>query len=204
MPPSYVNMKSKDRVGAEGLTPWNLFTREHKELRADGEKWMKETVNFYIVVATLISAVVFAAVITVPGGSNQDKGTPILFKRFWFRVFFISNAIARLSSSASILIYLSILTSRFSEVDFLMSLPLKGMFGIITLVISIVGMVVAFSATCFLVLESELTWLPVVIIVLAGVLIISFVLQHCQLWFGIIHSAYLSRFLFRRRKNKLF
>ena len=188
----------------EGLTPWDLFTRKHKELRAGGERWMKDTVNFYIVVATLISAVVFAAVITVPGGSNQDKGTPILLKRIWFRVFFISNAVALLSSSASILIYLSILTSCFAEVDFLMSLPLKGMFGMITLVISIVGMVVAFSATCFLVLESELTWLPVVIIVLAGVLIISFVLQHCQLWFGIIHSAYLSRFLFRQRKNRLF
>ena len=76
MPPSYLNMKSEDCKGVEGLTPWDLFTRKHKELRADGEWWMKDTVNFYIVVATLISAVVFAAVITVLGGSNQDKGTP--------------------------------------------------------------------------------------------------------------------------------
>ena len=204
MPPLYVNMKSNDCEGMEGLTPWDLFTKEHEKLRADGEKWMKDTVNFYIVVATLISAVVFAAVITVPGGSNQDNGTPILLKSIWFRVFFISNTIALLSSSASILIYLSILTSRFAEVDFLISLPLKWVLGVITLVISIVGMVVAFSATCFLVLESELTWLPIVIIALAGVLIISFVSQHCQLWVGIIRSASLFKSLFGQRKNRLF
>ena len=200
MLPSFRKIRGHHRF----LTPWDLFTEEHKDLRADGEKWMKETVNFYIVVATLISAVVFAAVITVPGGSNQETGTPILLKSIWFRVFFISNAIALLSSSASILIYVSILTSRFTEFDFLVSLPLKWVLGVITLIISIVGMVVAFSATCFLVLKSELRWLPIVIIVLAGVIIISFVSQHSQLWFGIIHSASLSNIHFRRRRNRLF
>ena len=204
MLPSFRKMKKWDHNYEGRLTPWDLFTEKHKDLRADGEKWMKETVNFYIVVATLISAVVFAAVITVPGGSNQETGTPILLKSIWFRVFFISNAIALLSSSASILIYVSILTSRFTEFDFLVSLPLKWVLGVITLVISIVGMVVAFSATCFLVLESELTWLPIVIIALAGVLIISFVSQHCQLWVGIIRSASLFKSLFGQRKNRLF
>ena len=197
-------MRTNNRKGAGGLTPWELFKMEHKNLRANGEKWMKETVNFYIVVATLISAVVFAAVVTVPGGSNQDTGTPILLKSIWFRVFFISNAIALLFSSASILIYLSILTSRFTEIDFLVALPLKWVLGVITLIISIGGMVVSFSATCFLVLKSEMTWLPIVIIALAGVLIISFVSQHSHLWFGIIHSASLSKFLFGRRKKRLF
>ena len=91
MLPSFRKMKKWDHNYEGRLTPWDLFTEKHKDLRADGEKWMKGTVNFYIVVATLISAVVFAAVITVPGGSNQDNGTPILLKSIWFRVFFISN-----------------------------------------------------------------------------------------------------------------
>ena len=131
MLPSFRKMKKWDHNYEGRLTPWDLFTEKHKDIRADGEKWMKETVNFYIVVATLISAVVFAAVITVPGGSNQETGTPILLKSIWFRVFFISNAIALLSSSASILIYVSILTSRFTEFDFLVSLPLKWVLGVI-------------------------------------------------------------------------
>ena len=45
---------------------------------------MKDTVNFYIVVATLITGVAFAAAFTVPGGSNPDTGSPILLKSVWF------------------------------------------------------------------------------------------------------------------------
>ena len=143
MPPSYLNMKSS------GLTPGDLFTKKHKNLRREGEKWMKDTANYCMIVATLITTVVFATAFTVPGGSSQDTGTPILLKSIWFRVFFISDAIALFSSSSSILIFLSILTSRFTEMDFLVSLPSKLVLGLTTLFISIAGMVAAFSATCF-------------------------------------------------------
>ena len=155
-----------------------------------------------MIVATLITTVVFAAAFTVPGGSSQDTGTPILLKSIWFRVFFISDAIALFSSSSSILIFLSILTSRFTEMDFLVSLPSKLVLGLTTLFISIAGMVAAFSATCFLVFKSETTSLPTVIIALAGVPIILFVLLHYQLWVDIIRSTFLSRFLFKPRKNR--
>ena len=119
-------------------TPWELFTKEHKKLRREGEKWMKDTVNFYIIVATLITGVVFAAAFTVPGGSNQDTGIPIFLKSIWFRVFFIWDAIALFSSSSSILIFLSILTPRFTEMDFLVSLPSKLVLGLTTLFFPIV------------------------------------------------------------------
>lgn len=158
MPPSYLKMKNSD-----DLTPWELFTKEHENLRVEGEKWMKDTVNFYIVVATLITGVAFAAAFTVPGGSNQDTGSPILLKSVWFRVFFISDAIALLSSSSSILLFLSIL-----------SLPLKLELGVSALFNSIAGTLVAFIATCFLVFKSEMKWLPIVIIALAGIPITFF------------------------------
>ncbi|XP_050259728.1 ankyrin repeat-containing protein NPR4-like [Quercus robur] len=181
---------------SSGLTPGDLFTMKHKNLRREGEKRMKDTANNCMIVATLITTLVFAAAFTVPGGSSQDTGTPILLKSIWFRVFFISDAIALFSSSSSILIFLSILTSRFTEMDFLLSLPSKLVLGLTTLFISIAGMVVAFSATCFLVFKSEMTSLPIVIIALAGVPIILFVLLHYQLWVDIIRSTFLSRFLF--------
>ncbi|XP_030941534.1 uncharacterized protein LOC115966439 [Quercus lobata] len=171
-PPSYLNMKSS------GLTPGDLFTKKHKNLWREGEKWMKDTANYCMIVATLITTVVFATAFTVPGGSSQDTGTPILLKSIWFRVFFISDAIALFSSSSSILIFLSILTSRFTEMDFLVSLPSKLVLGLTTLFISIAGMVAAFIATCFLVFKSEMISLPTVIIALAGVPIILFVLLH--------------------------
>ena len=164
---------------------------------------MKDTVNFYIVVATLITGVAFAAAFTVPGGSNPDTGSPILLKSVWFRVFFISDAIALLSSSTSILLLLSILSSHFKEIDFLVSLPSKLELGVSALFYSIAGTLVAFIATCFLVFKSEMTWLPIVIIALAGIPITFFVWLHYQLWADIIHSTYWLRFLFRQIKQNL-
>ena len=199
MPPSYPKMRDN-----ENRTPWELFTEEHKELRREGEKWMKDTANYCLIVATLITTVVFAAAFTVPGGSNQDTGIPIFLKSIWFRVFFISDAIALFSSSSSILIFLSILTPRFTEMDFLVSLPSKLVLGLTTLFISIAGMLVSFSATCFLVYKSKMVRFPIVIISLAGVPIILFIFLHYKLWTDIIRSICLSMFLFRRRKNKLF
>lgn len=199
MPPSYLNKKN-----SKGLTPGELFTREHENLRREGENWMKNTANYCMIVATLITTVVFAAAFTVPGGSNQETGTPIFFKTRWFRVFFISNAIALVFSSSSILIFLSILTSRFTEKDFLTSLPSQLLLGFTTLFISIVSMVVAFSTTSFLVFKSEMVWLPIVIITLACVPIILFILLHYKLWVDIFVSTFLSRFSFRSSKKRIF
>ncbi|XP_038875615.1 uncharacterized protein LOC120068020 isoform X2 [Benincasa hispida] len=131
------------------LTPRELFTKEHKDLRKDGEAWMRNTANSCMLVSTLIATVIFAAAFTVPGGDNSE-GTPIFQKRFWFTVFVISDAVALISASSSILVFLSILTSRYSEDDFLHSLPFRLLIGLTSLFISIVCMVVAFSATFFM------------------------------------------------------
>ena len=175
VPPSYLRMKNSDN-----LTPSELFTREHENLRVEGEKWMKYTVNFYIVVATLITSVAFAAAFTVPGGSNQDTGSPILLKSVWFGVFFISDAMALISSSVSILMFLLILSSDFhGSLD---SLQLQLKFGVGYLFISIAATLVAFIATCFLAFKSEMKWLPIVIIALAGLPITLLLLLYDKLW----------------------
>ncbi|XP_059436326.1 ankyrin repeat-containing protein NPR4-like [Corylus avellana] len=204
VPLSYKKMKNIDQGGTAAYTPWELFIKEHKQLKEQGEKWMKDTANYCMLVATLIATVVFAAAFTVPGGNNQEIGTPIFLKSNWFMVFFISDAMALLSSSTSILIFLSILTSRYAEGDFLTSLPARLFFGLTTLFISIASMVVAFSATCFLVYYSEVAWVPIVIITSAGVPVTLFVGLHFQLWADIIRSTYWSRFLFRPHKHRLF
>jgi hypothetical protein len=184
-----------------GKTPKDLFKKTHEKLRKDGEKWMRGTARHCMLVATLIATVVFAATFTVPGSNDQQKGTPILLKHDWFLVFFISDSIALLSSSTSILIFLSILTSCYTERDFVSSLPKRLMFGLTALFISIVGMVVAFGATCFLVYQRKGTSVPIVINALACVPICSYILLHYKILVDIINSTYLSRFLFRSRKR---
>jgi hypothetical protein len=189
---------------SEGKTPKEIFIKRHTKLKKEGEKWMKDTANYCMLVATLIATVMFAAAFTVPGGSNQETGTPIFLRSNWLMIFFISDTIALCSSSTSIVIFLSILTSRYTEDDFLKSLPSKLVFGIATLFISMAGMMVAFSATCFLVYSNARAWVPVVVITSTIVPVASFVVLHHKLWVDTFLSTYKSRFLFRPYKRRLF
>jgi hypothetical protein len=193
-----------NKLNSKKKTPMEVFIDEHSNLRKEGEKWMRNTANYCMVVATLIATVIFAAAFTAPGGYNQIDGTPTLGRSIWFLVFFISDAIALCSSSTSIILFLSILTSRYTVEDFLEKLPSKLVFGLATLFISMVGMMVAFSATCFLVYTSIRAWAPVGVITSASIPITSFVLLHHKLWVDIILSTYNSRFLFRPNEFRLF
>ncbi|XP_059436316.1 ankyrin repeat-containing protein NPR4-like [Corylus avellana] len=201
MPRSFVNMKN-----SEGKTPKDIFKMEHEVLKREAEMWMKDVSNNCMVVATLIAAVVFAATFTVPGGNNQEIGTPIFLRSTWFIVFFISNAIALFSSTSSMLFFLSVFMSRYSEEDFSVSVPSKLLLGLATLLISIVCMIVAFSAACILMYKSASSWAPVIASASVGIPLTLFSMGHCpELFVDLFLSQYQSRFLFRRPyKPRLF
>ena len=57
-----------------------VFTREHADLLKEGEQWIKTTAESCSITAALITTIVFAGAITVPGGSNQETCIP-LFKK---------------------------------------------------------------------------------------------------------------------------
>ncbi|XP_030467466.1 ankyrin repeat-containing protein NPR4-like [Syzygium oleosum] len=143
--PSYREMKN-----SEGKTPYLLFTEEHKELRQEEEKWLKDTASTCMVVATLIATVMFAAIFTVLGGNNNDTGKPIFLHHKSFMVFALSTALGIFSSATSILMFLSILTSRFAEEDFLHSLPNRLVLGRGSLFVSLATTAVVFGATLFI------------------------------------------------------
>lgn len=185
----------------KGETPRHIFSMEHEDLMKKGEAWMKETAKSCTLVATLIATVVFAAAFTVPGG-NDSKGVPPLLHEPFFKVFAISEAIAMFSSSTSILMFLSILTSRYGERDFLYALPLMLMIGITTLFVSIAAMVVAFCSTILLSCRYWSTAAPILLGVFSCVPVIFIGLKF-PLLVDIICSTYVSRFLFRSN-NRLF
>jgi hypothetical protein len=199
VPQSYVN-----RRNSKEQTPKEIFIKTHEHLQKDGEKWMKDTANYCMIVATLIATVIFAASFTVPGGSNQETGIPIFFRSQWFMVFVISDAITLCFSSTSIVFFLSILTSRYIEEDFFKLLPSKLVFGLVTLFFSMAGMMVAFIATSFLVFSSAGAWVPFVVITLASIPVALFVKLHLTLWVDTLLSTCKSRFLFRPYKYRLF
>lgn len=199
IPPSYRERKNK-----EGLTPYELFTKEHKELVKLGETWMKDTASQCMVVAALIATIVFAAAFTVPGGYNQDNGIPMFRSKVTLMVFVVADAISLFTSSASILIFLSILTSRYAERDFLESLPKKLMAGLATLFISITTMTVAFSVSFFVLYNKGLLWIPILIGALALLPVVLYIKLQIRLFVDVIRSTYGSRYLFKPRKHVLY
>ncbi|XP_073152069.1 uncharacterized protein [Henckelia pumila] len=102
----------------EDKTPYMLFTEKHRELKLEGEKWMKDTATSCTIAAALIATVVFTAVFTVPGGVSSDYGVPMFVNQISFIIFSISNSVSMFTATTSLLMFLSILTSRYAEQDF--------------------------------------------------------------------------------------
>ncbi|KAF5470252.1 hypothetical protein F2P56_010776, partial [Juglans regia] len=73
-------LSHKEILNEDNLTARQLFTKDHKEMRKDGERWMKDTATSCAVVGALIITIMFAAGFTIPGGNNQDTG--ILTSRY--------------------------------------------------------------------------------------------------------------------------
>ncbi|KAI3950793.1 hypothetical protein MKW92_018626 [Papaver armeniacum] len=188
--PTYKELENQDR-----RTPRDVFTCEHKDLVEKGEKWMKDTAQSCMVVAALIATVVFAGAFTVPGGNisdgnNEKNGNPIFLHNNAFTWFVISDALGLFSSTTSVLMFLSILTSRYAEEDFLRSLPKRLIIGLGTLFISIAAMMIAFSAALSLVLKNKFQWASIPIALVACLPVTLFALLQFPLLVEIYLSTY--------------
>ncbi|KAI3957963.1 hypothetical protein MKW98_020605 [Papaver atlanticum] len=62
-----ISEQMKFKRNKNGDTAHDIFTKEHKELKESGEKWLKDTSGSCMVVAALIATVAFASAFTVPG-----------------------------------------------------------------------------------------------------------------------------------------
>lgn len=193
--PSHRSMKNLARK-----TPYDLFLAEHKDLMKEGKEQMKQTAESCMLLATLISTVVFTTVFTVPDNCN-NTGAPILQNKKLCVVLPISEAVTILASLTSILMFLSILTSRYSDNDFLRWLPLWLVVGVAALLVSIVAMMVAFF-TSLLFYEHGRATITTLLIFFATVPIMFVILKY-PLLVTIVRCTYGSKWLFGSN-NRLF
>lgn len=171
-----------------GETPDMVFTREHKELVIQSENWMKNTANAYIITAILIITVVFAASIQIPGGT-KDNGIPRFKHNLRFIVFVSSIAISMVSSTLSLLLFLSITISRFSEQDFVRDLPLALVTSLLSLFVSATFTVLAFGTALFLMCDKDDTWVIGLVIPLVGLPVGAFTIYQTRLVFDLLIST---------------
>ncbi|KAI9187506.1 hypothetical protein LWI28_028903 [Acer negundo] len=170
-------------------TPGDVFTKEHKKLMENGEKWMRDTATSCSVVAALIITIVFAAAFTVPGGINSN-GIPNYLNETYFRIFAISVAISLFASTTSVQMFLGMLTSRYAEEDFLEALPRKLVIGLITLFMSSSSMMVAFGAAFCIAISHPWKWVIILICLLGCLPVTLFAWMQFPLLVDILKYTY--------------
>ncbi|GJX21627.1 ankyrin repeat-containing protein, partial [Tanacetum coccineum] len=147
----------RENKNANDQTAYELFSEMNADLVTRSLDWMKDC----MVVATLIVTVAFAVAFTVPGAYGQTEGLPIFIHDRAYLVFVIADAISLFSSSTSLLVFLSILTSRHGQ-------P---------------AMMVTYSASFFVLYRNGLRWVPILIATFAALPVILFAgLQSPLLW----------------------
>ena len=188
----------KEMKNEAGETPIVLFATMHEELRKDGESWMRNTANSSMVVATLICSIIFTGQPT-DGIKHSSENSNLEL------AFSVSSAIALFCSSTSLIMFLSILTSRYSYNDFLVSLPIKLMIGVASLFISIASMIVAFCASFNLKYHNHQGF-PLISVVFGifACVPILYVLLKYRLLFDIVRSTCFSSSLFKPRHRLLY
>ncbi|KAJ9561969.1 hypothetical protein OSB04_007129 [Centaurea solstitialis] len=119
LPPSLRVKKNKD-----GLSPYELFVKNHKDLVSNGQEWMKKTFSELLLLAALMITISFADVISFASGSNQDTPRSAHYRSI-YNAFVMSNGFSFLFASISVIHILFIISSRYAEQDFLELLPKK-------------------------------------------------------------------------------
>ncbi|KAL5840354.1 hypothetical protein ACOSQ4_012962 [Xanthoceras sorbifolium] len=139
----------------QNLTAKELFIEKHTDKLKEAQKWIKQTSQSCSQVAVLVATVVFAAAFTVPGGTDDKNGTPILLNSPFFLFFSISDVISSSSSLTAVVMFLSILTSSFELDDFHRLLPRRLTLGFALLFMSVATTMLAFTSTVILIIHLD-------------------------------------------------
>ncbi|KAB2610464.1 ankyrin repeat-containing protein [Pyrus ussuriensis x Pyrus communis] len=202
---SIAEPKDCESVNKDNMTPRKVFKENHKELGKEAEKSMKETATSCTVVGALIVTIMFAAAFTIPGENDKnDEKTnlPIFLTNKVFTTFIVSDAISLFSSTTSVIMFLGILTSRYSEDDFYKSLPTKMIIGLFTLFLSIATMMIVFSCGLYIMLDGKSS-IVIPSILFASVPVASFIWMQFSLLVELFISTF-GRGVFDRKQKTLF
>uniref|UniRef100_A0A7N0TRI1 PGG domain-containing protein n=1 Tax=Kalanchoe fedtschenkoi TaxID=63787 RepID=A0A7N0TRI1_KALFE len=183
------------------------FVENRKTLVQKGEEWMKCTATSCSVVAALIVTVVYQAVFQIPGGTDEKKGgTANLLdeaKKTEFIVFATSDVVSLFFSSTSLLMFLAILTSRFSAKDFKHVLPSRLILAAAALFIGLAAMMTSFTATMLIVLGSEMNLLKYITFGAVALPVTLVAILQLPLVYAVVKSTYFGRRIFKHKAKGL-
>ncbi|QCE01449.1 death-associated protein kinase [Vigna unguiculata] len=138
VPPHYYFLRDKDQK-----IPWEIFKKTHDDLRKESGEWLKETSESCSVVTALVAGASFATATTVPGGID-DNGMPHFEGNPSFDAFVFVSLFGLCFSVTGLIMFLTVLTSRKQPREYRKSLPLKLVFGLSSLFLSIIALLTSF------------------------------------------------------------
>ncbi|KAB2605369.1 hypothetical protein D8674_005086 [Pyrus ussuriensis x Pyrus communis] len=174
------------RFNNDNKTPKDIFKETHKGLVKDGREWLTKASESCSVMGALIATVAFATATTVPGGIKEVTGRPTLENLPAFDIFAISSLFALCSSVTSMVIFLSILMSRYQDKDFRKELPSKLLLGLTLLFVSMVSMLISFCAGHFFMLKDKLKHAAFPVYAITCMPLAIFAVGHFPLYFNMI------------------
>ncbi|KAL5578743.1 hypothetical protein UlMin_011185 [Ulmus minor] len=190
---------TKDEVAEE------FFERSHKELLNEAQNWLKRTAESCSVIAVLIATAAFTAAYTVPGGSDEKTGLPLLLHNPFFIAFTVLDVLSLVSSLTCVVLFIAIVTSPFRLRDFRYSLPRKLTFAFTFLFLSVALMMLAFSVTVLLLVHMKKRWSMLVVYAVAFVPVTVFAIIQFPLYASFVgtlrESLSLMRMLLPRRPS---
>ncbi|KAK2644573.1 hypothetical protein Ddye_019768 [Dipteronia dyeriana] len=186
--PSYFTQ----HLDKSGRTAKQLFREKHKDQLKEAQQWIKETSQSCSGVAVLVATVVFAAAFTVPGGTRDDNGLPILLNSPFFLFFTVTDVVSLSCSLTAVVMFLSIVTSPFDLNNFRFSLPRRLTLGFALLFMSAATTMLAFTSTIILIIRSEQRrrWTLTLICCAAFVPVSVLALTHFPLFHSFIRAWY--------------
>ncbi|URE21441.1 Ankyrin repeat-containing protein [Musa troglodytarum] len=161
-----------------------------KELRKLHREGINNATNSVTVVAVLFATVAFAAIFTVPGGTQED-GTAIVVHSGSFKIFFIFNAIALFTSLAVVVVQITLVRGETKAERRVVQIINKLMW------LASVCTTVAFIASSYIVL-GHIRWAAILVTLIGG-LIMTGVLG--TMTFYVVKSKH-SRAMRKRTKSR--
>ncbi|KAI7756164.1 hypothetical protein M8C21_018944, partial [Ambrosia artemisiifolia] len=181
--------------------PCNTMPKLYRQRLVKVEQSMKNTAESFSITAALMTAILFAAGIIVQDASNKESEMLTIKVKTPLFIFVISNAISLFASNTALLVFLSILAPGFAEKGFLLGLPRRLFIGLCSFFLCIAAMIVAFSASLFLVFSDQKPWkLHLICGLLFSAIAFSVTLQF-PLMVDLFKSAYLRIFGKQRKRH---
>ncbi|CAL9782139.1 unnamed protein product [Musa acuminata subsp. burmannicoides] len=132
---------------SEEKTAQELFAEKHQQMF---KGCRNQLIDMGKTCSGLLAAVVFASSFSIPGEKDPKTGNPVYFDMPAFKVFSHAYVIGLSCAVTSLVLFLSLVISPYSQRQFRLAIPVKYFFAILSFAMALLALMVSFTCNIFL------------------------------------------------------